>query len=109
MPASAGMTGLDDAPLPLESSHQETTMNEKIETGFMAFLAEGKEGIGAVRAVAGDHIIVYVENGGEFEVARSAVRRVHDAKVILDAAKLDKALLAALGHSHDREDPNLVG
>ena len=50
----------------------------------MAFLAEGKEGIGAVRAVAADHIVVYVENGGEFKVARSAVRRVHDDKVILD-------------------------
>jgi len=84
-------------------------MNDRIETGFMAFLAEGQEGIGAVRAVSGDHIIVYVENGGEFEVARSAVRRVHDAKVILDAAKLDKALLTALGHTHDREDPKLLG
>ena len=84
-------------------------MNDRIETGFMAFLAEGQEGIGAVRAVSGDHIIVYVENGGEFEVARSAVRRVHDAKVILDAAKLDKALLTALGHTHDREVPKLLG
>ena len=84
-------------------------MNDRIETGFMAFLAEGQEGIGAVRAVSGDHIVVYVENGGEFKVARSAVRRVHDAKVILDAAKLDKALLTALGHTHDREDPKLLG
>jgi hypothetical protein len=84
-------------------------MDEKIEQGFMAFLAEGKEGIGAVRAVGPDHIVVYVENGGEFKVARSAVRRVHDDKVILDPGKLDKALLSALGHSHDSEDPKLVG
>ncbi len=82
-------------------------MDEKIEQGFMAFLAEGKEGIGAVRAVAPDHIVVYIENGGEFKVARSAVRRVHDDKVILDPGKLEKALLAALGHYHDREDPKL--
>ena len=84
-------------------------MNEKIETGFMAFLAEGQEGIGAVRAVAPDHIVVYIENGGEFKVARLAVRRVHDNKVILDPRKLDKALLTALDHSHDSEDPKLVG
>ena len=43
-------------------------MNETIQQGFMAFLAEGKEGIGAVRAVADDHIVVYIENGGEFKV-----------------------------------------
>jgi preprotein translocase subunit YajC len=84
-------------------------MNEKIEQGFMAFLAEGKEGIGGVRAVADDHIVVYIENGGEFKVARSAIRKVHDDKVILDPGKLDKALLSALGHTHDREDPKLLG
>jgi hypothetical protein len=62
-----------------------------------------------VRATATDHIVIYIENGGEFKVARSAVRRVHDDKVILDPKKLDKALLAALGHTHDSEDPKLVG
>ena len=62
-------------------------MDETIQQGFMAFLAEGKEGIGAVRAVGTDHIVVYVENGGEFKVPRSAVRRVHDDKVILDPAQ----------------------
>jgi hypothetical protein len=84
-------------------------MNEPIEQGFMAFIAEGSEGIGAVREVARDHIVIYVENGGEFIVPRSAVRKVHDEKVILDPKQLDKALLSALGHSHDSEDPNLVG
>ena len=38
-----------------------------------------------------------------------AIRKVHDDKVILDPGKLDKALLTALGHTHDREDPKLVG
>jgi hypothetical protein len=37
------------------------------------------------------------------------VRKVHDHKVILDPHKLDKALLTAVGHAHDREDPKLVG
>ena len=54
-------------------------------------------------------IVLYVENGGEFTVPRAAVRKVHDSKVILDAGKLDKALLRAVGHAHDSEDPKLVG
>lgn len=84
-------------------------MNEPIEVGFMAFLAEGQEGIGAVRAVADDHLVIYIENGGEFTIPRSAVRKVHDDKVILDARNLDTRLLDAIGHAHDREDPKLVG
>ena len=84
-------------------------MSETIDTGFMVFLAEGKEGIGAVRETAPSHIIVYVENSGEFPVPRSAIRAVHDGKVLLDPSKLDKALLTAVGHVHDSEDPRLVG
>ena len=34
-------------------------MDEPIEKGFMAFIAEGKEGIGAVREVWRDHIMIY--------------------------------------------------
>ena len=84
-------------------------MKERIETGYMAFLAEGKEGIGAVRGVSPDAIVLYVENAGEFIVPMNAVRKVHDQKVMLDPRRLDKALLDAVGHVHDREDPKLVG
>jgi hypothetical protein len=84
-------------------------MSENIEIGFMAFLAEGKEGIGAVRGVSDDSVTIYVENGGEFIVPMAAVRSVHDGKVLLDPARLDKALLDAVGHVHDREDPRLAG
>jgi hypothetical protein len=84
-------------------------MNEPIEQGYMAFIAEGKEGIGAVRGVSTDSIVIYVENAGEFIVPRSAVKKVHDKKVMLNPRALDKALLDAIGHVHDREDPNLTG
>jgi hypothetical protein len=84
-------------------------MSESIEVGFMAFLKEGKEGIGAVRGMNEASLVIYVENAGEFIVPRSAVRKVHDQKVMLDPAKLDKALLDAVGHVHDSEDPRLVG
>ena len=84
-------------------------MTENIEEGFMAFLADGRDGIGAVREVSSTSIVIYVENAGEFVVPRSAVKTVHSQKVILNPKLLDKRLLAAIGHVHDSEDPNLVG
>jgi hypothetical protein len=84
-------------------------MNERIETGFMAFVAEGSEGIGAVRGTSPDHLVIYVENASEFIVPMTAVRGVHDKKVMLDPRLLDKALFTAIGHVHDSEDPKLVG
>ena len=84
-------------------------MTENIEEGFMAFIADGADGIGAVREVNATSLVIYVENGGEFVVPRSAVKDVHSQKVILRPERLDKRLLAAIGHVHDSEDPNLVG
>lgn len=84
-------------------------MNETIETGYMVFLAEGAEGIGAVREIVDGAIVVYVENGGEFLVAYEAIKAVHDHKVILTPGLVDRRLLEAVGHAHDAEDPKLVG
>lgn len=81
----------------------------RIEPGFMAFTAEGHEGIGAVRQVSASSLILYVENAGEFEVPLAAVKAVHDQKVVLSPGLLDKAVLEAVRHAHDREDPKLVG
>lgn len=84
-------------------------MNEPIEPGFMAFLKEGSEGIGAVRAVSSQSLVIYVENAGEFAVPLSAVRKVHDQKVMLDKSRLPHELLEATRHVHEREDPKLAG
>jgi hypothetical protein len=84
-------------------------MNEQIEPGFMAFVAEGSEGIGAVRGVSPDALVIYIENAGEFIVPMTAVKKVHDQKVMLNPRLLDKALLDAIGHVHDSEDPRLAG
>ena len=84
-------------------------MTENIEEGFMAFIADGSEGIGAVREVTSTSLVIYIENAGEFVVPRSAVKDVHSRKVILKRELLDTRLLAAISHVHDREDPNLVG
>jgi hypothetical protein len=84
-------------------------MTEHIETGYMAFIADGKDGIGGVREVTTTSLVIYVENAGEFVVPRSAVKDVHSQKVILNPKLLDKTFLRAIGHVHDSEDPNLVG
>ena len=84
-------------------------MTEHIEEGFMAFLADGKDGIGAVREVSTTSLVIYIENAGEFVVPRSAVKDVHSQKVLLKPELLDKRILKAIGHVHDSEDPNLVG
>lgn len=62
-----------------------------------------------MRAIHPDRaaITVYVENAGDFVVPASAVRAVHDGKVVLDARGLDERLLRAIAHAHDREEPNL--
>lgn len=84
-------------------------MLEKIETGDMVFIAEGQEGIGAVREIRKGDFVLYVENAGEFEIPAAAIVRVHDRKVIVNPAKLPRRLLDAVGHAHDSEDPKLVG
>lgn len=82
-------------------------MNEKIEVGFQTFLSDGGEEFGAVRAVAPDRVVIYVENAGEFTVSTDAVESVHSGKVIFKCSKLDDRLRRAIGHAHDAEKPGL--
>jgi hypothetical protein len=77
----------------------------QVEVGDQLFLEEGGEEIGAVRKVAPDHLVVYVEAAGDFVVQGPWVRAAHHGKVVLDADKIDDAaLLAAAGRAHERED-----
>jgi len=85
-------------------------MDDIVGVGFQVFVNEGGEECGAVRVVAPEgraEIIVYIENAGDFVVPASAIRSVHDAKVILDAARLDQDLLDAIAHAHEREERGL--
>ena len=84
-------------------------MVERIEVGDMVFIAEGEEGIGAVRQVHKDKFVLFVENAGEFDIPGAAIVGVHDRKVIVDPARLSRRLREAVGHAHDSEDPKLVG
>jgi phosphosulfolactate synthase (CoM biosynthesis protein A) len=81
-----------------------------VRVGFQVFIEEGAAECGAVRAVAPEgraEIVVYIENAGDFTVAADAIRSAHDSKVVLDSTRVDKDLLAAIAHAHDREEPGL--
>jgi hypothetical protein len=82
--------------------------SERIEEDFEVFVHDGEVAFGAVREVRSGEIVIYVENSGDFTVPLSAVRDVHDEKVILDYAKLGHDLKGAIGHAHQREDPNVA-
>jgi hypothetical protein len=80
---------------------------ESIQVGYHAFTAEGHEEFGAVREVADDAIVVYVENAGDFVIPLRAVTAVHSQKVIVDCAQLDPDVQTAINHAHDAEEPGL--
>ena len=84
-------------------------MQEAIEIGYQAFVSDGGEEFGAVRAVSPDgrpELVIYVENAGDFVVPLSAVESVHSQKVVLSCGKLEQRLREAIGHAHEAEEPN---
>ena len=83
-------------------------MREEIEIGYQAFVSDGGEEFGAVRAVSPGgrpELVIYVENAGDFVVPLSAVEAVHSQKVVFTCAKLERGLSQAIGHAHDAEEP----
>ena len=75
----------------------------QVSVGDQLFLEEGGEEIGAVREVAPDHLVVYVEAAGDFVVPGPWVKAAHDGKVVLDPDKVDAKLLAAAAAAHESE------
>ena len=74
-----------------------------IQVGDQVFLEEGGEEVGAVRKVAKDHIVIYVEGSGDFTLTGPEIAAAHDGKLRLDPAKLEPTLLAAARAAHDAE------
>ncbi len=79
----------------------------QVQIDDQLFLEEGGDEIGAVRAVAPDHLVVYIEAAGDFIVQGDWVRAAHDGKVVLDESKIgNPALVMAARRAHDNEiDP----
>ncbi|MBZ0234282.1 MAG: hypothetical protein K8M05_18270 [Deltaproteobacteria bacterium] len=74
-----------------------------VEMGAQVYLDEGGEVVGAVRAVAPDHILVFIEGAGDFVVKGPGVRASHHGKVILDPENVDPQLVEAARHAHEHE------
>lgn len=82
-------------------------MNERIEAGFMVFVADGEMGVAAVREVRrqSSELLINIQNAGDFVVPLDAVEDVHSGKVVLDVDRLPATVRRALEHAHDAEDP----
>ena len=74
-----------------------------IQVGDQVFLEEGGEEVGAVRKVAKDHVVIYVEGSGDFTLKGPEIAAAHDGKLRLDPSKLEPSLLAAAQAAHDAE------
>ena len=71
--------------------------------GYQVYVEEGGEEVGAVREIHRDHLLVYIENAGDFRVGPDSIVRVHDGKVLLNAETLSEDLRVAIQHAHDEE------
>jgi len=74
-----------------------------VSVGDQVFLDGNDEEIGAVRDVKPDHVVVYLENAGDFIVRGPHVKSAHDGKLVLDPRHAEPALLAAARTAHARE------
>ena len=74
-----------------------------IQREWAVFVAERAKGIGAVRQVAQNHILVNIEGRGDVRITPNQILSVHDGKVILNAELLQDDLQSAIRHAHDRE------
>ena len=77
--------------------------NFNVSVDDQVYLEEGGEELGAVRKVEHDHIVVYVENAGDFKVDGPAVKSAHDGKVVLVREHLSPEFLKAVENAHSKE------
>ncbi len=80
-----------------------TTHSFNVSIGDQVYVGHGEEEVGAVRHVARDHLVIYIEGAGDFQIDGPAVLSAHDGKVMLDPAKLDPRLAKAIENAHKRE------
>ncbi len=74
-----------------------------VSVGDQVFLDGDDEEIGAVRQVMPDHVVVYIENGGDFVVRAPHVKAAHDGKLVLDPKRAEPALIDAARGAHEHE------
>ncbi len=75
-----------------------------LQRDWEVFARDGATGVGAVREVLADHIVVYFEGFGEQRIIEGQIASVHDGKVLLNVSALPEDVQAAIAKAHDAED-----
>ncbi len=76
-----------------------------MQRDWEVFAREGATGVGAVREVFADHIVVYFEGFGDQRIVANQIASVHDGKVLLNVGALPADVQAAIASAHNAEDP----
>ena len=76
-----------------------------IRAEWEIFARAGETGIGAVRRVAPDHLVAYIEGRGEVRLLAEHIAEARDGKVTLALDRLPDDLREAVAHASDAEDP----
>jgi len=74
-----------------------------VSVGDQVYTSEGASAFGSVRYVAAHELVLGIENHGDVTVPASAVKAVHDGKVIVDGAQLPPELRRAIRRAHAAE------
>ena len=75
----------------------------QVAVGDQVFVRDSDEEVGAVRHVAKDHLIIYIENSGDFRLDGPEIVSSHDGKLVLDPDKLAPPLAKAIAKAHSKE------
>ncbi|MEM7642743.1 MAG: hypothetical protein AAF366_09460 [Pseudomonadota bacterium] len=67
------------------------------------FVHDGETGIGAVREVRPQTLLVYFEGYGDVQIGPENIASAHDGKVLLKPETLPPDLQQKLDHIHDTE------
>jgi hypothetical protein len=79
------------------------TRTFEVEIGDQVFVGDGAEEVGAVKTIAHDHVMIYIENAGEFRLDGPEIISAHDGKLVLDPSKLAPAMADAIAKAHEHE------
>ncbi len=75
-----------------------------MQRDWEVFARDGATGVGAVRQVFADHIVVYFQGFGDQRIVESQIASVHDGKVVLNVPALPDEVQAAIAKAHAAED-----
>jgi len=75
----------------------------RAKPGDQLFPSEEGESFGTVLDADTEDLRVYIEGFGPTALPPTAVKAVHDAKVIVDIDQLPRELREGVAHAHDRE------